>query len=116
MISRSASTLDGRVAVCSGAPQLMASPCQSTGSVGAGADFDRHADQRAVLGPGAVVVLHVAVAEQLVQGEPGVRGALTDAAVGDRRLRVVDAGVLVQLPKLLVAAEGAVLVGRLAPR
>ena len=31
-----------------------------------------HADQRAVLGPRTVVVLHVLLPEDLVQNEPGV--------------------------------------------
>src|SRR5205807_4711239 len=83
---------------------------------GTGPELDRHADQRAVLGPRSVVVLHVGVAEQLVQGEPGVAGALADPAVRDGRLGLVQAGLLVQLPDLVVGLEGAVLVGRLAPR
>ncbi len=37
----------------------------------------------AVLGPGAVVVADLGVAEKLGQHEPGVSGALADAAVGD---------------------------------
>src|SRR2546423_1078863 len=75
--------------------------------VNSSADRDRHR---------VVVVLHVGVAEQLVQREPGVRGTLADPAVGDRRLGLVDAGLLVQLTQLVVVPEGAVLVGRLAPR
>ena len=47
------------------------------------AQLDRHADERAVLGPAAVVVLDVAVAEQLVQHDPGVR--LTARRCGSRR-------------------------------
>src|ERR687893_2333302 len=78
--------------------------------------LDRHADERAVLGPGTVVVLDVLVAEQLAQDEPGVRGALADPAVGDGVLRGVQTGLGVELGQLLVALEGAVLVGRLAPR
>ena len=50
--------------------------------------LDRHGDHVAPLGPGAVVVLHVVLAEQLVQHEPGVRRALADAAVGDDRVAV----------------------------
>ena len=44
-------------------------------------------DQVAPLGPRAVVVLDVVAAEQLVQHEPRVRGALADPAVGDDRRR-----------------------------
>ena len=49
--------------------------------------LDRHVHHVAPLGPRAVVVLHVVVAEQLVQHEPGVGRALADAAVGDDRVR-----------------------------
>src|SRR3954453_7549598 len=60
--------------------------------------LDRHSDHVAPLGPGAVVVLHVALSEQLVQHEPRVRRALADAAVRDDRLVAVDhALALVQL-------------------
>src|SRR5579864_5952592 len=45
--------------------------------------LDRHADRAAPLGPRPVVVLDVGIAEQLLQHEPRVRGALADAAVGD---------------------------------
>ena len=48
------------------------------GKAGLVAERHRDTDQRAVLGPGAVVVLHVRLVEQLVQGEPGVAGPLAD--------------------------------------
>src|SRR3712207_2775104 len=89
---------------CLGAPHM-------SGPLG-----DRDADQGAVLGPRAVVVLHVLVAEQLAEHEPGVARALTDAAVRDGVLALVETGLGVELGQLLVALEGAVLVGRLAPR
>ena len=76
----SRSTPAGSVGVCAGAPHM------------SDVLLDRHADERAVLGPRAVVVLDVLVAEQLVQREPGVAGALADAAVGDGVLAVVQAG------------------------
>src|SRR5262245_54863699 len=47
--------------------------------------FDGDVDEVAPFGPGAVVVLDVVVAEEFVQDEPGVGGALADAAVGDDR-------------------------------
>ena len=47
--------------------------------------LDGDGDHVAPLGPRAVVVLDVVVAEQLVQHEPGVRRALADPAVGDDR-------------------------------
>src|SRR3990170_7787574 len=72
------------------------------------AESNRHADERAVLGPGAVVVLHVLLAEQLLEHEPGVRGALADAAVRDGVLAPVDAGLGVDLLQLVVVAERSV--------
>ena len=64
--------------------------------------LDRDVDQVAPLGPGAVVVLDVVLAEQLVQDEPGVRGALADPAVGDHRLAVLEhAGLGVELAQLV---------------
>jgi hypothetical protein len=45
-----------------------------------------------------------------------VRGALADAAVGDRRPAVVEALLAVELRELLVGAERAVVGGGLAPR
>src|SRR5438445_8636766 len=78
--------------------------------------FDWHTDERAVFGPRAVVVLDVLEAEQLVQREPGVTRALADAAVRDGVLRVVDADLVVELAKVRVRLERAVLVRGLAPR
>ena len=80
------------------------------------AELDRHADERAVLGPRAVVVLDVRLAEQLVQHEPGVRRALADAAVGDGVLAEVDALVARRARAARRRTERAVVVGRLAPR
>ena len=59
-----------------------------------GALLDRHADHAAPLRPRAVVIADVLVPEQVVQHEPGVAGALADAAIGDYRTRTVDALVL----------------------
>src|SRR3954447_1756727 len=78
--------------------------------------LDRDTDERAVLGPRAVVVLHLRLVEQLVQDETRVRRTLADAAVGDGVLAEVDALVLVELLQLVVAAERAVVVRGLAPR
>src|SRR5689334_6982755 len=87
-----------------------------SGLPGLVAEGDRYADQRTPLGPRTVVVLDVLLTEQLVQHEPGVRGALADPAVRDGVLAEVDPGVGVQGLQLVVGAEGAVVVGRLAPR
>src|SRR5579875_1078811 len=94
----------GRVGLCAGAPHM------------SDVLLDRDADERAVLGPRSVVVLDVLLAEQLVQGEPGVARTLPDAAVRDGVLALVEAGFLVQGAQLVVGLERAVLVGRLAPR
>src|SRR5262249_41612841 len=72
-------------------------------------------DHAAPLGPRAVVVLHVLVAEQLLQHEPGVRRALADAAVGDDLFVGRDALAAVELPQLIGRLERPILVGRLAP-
>src|ERR1700691_464434 len=67
-------------------------PHQRLGLVRGGCDFlfDGSAHQVAPLGPGTVVILHVAEAEQILQHEPGVRAALADAAVGDHFFRAVN--------------------------
>src|SRR6266446_2253408 len=43
----------------------------------------RHVDHASPFGPGSVVVSDLVVAEQVFEDEPGVRRALTDAAIGD---------------------------------
>src|SRR5262245_33072923 len=77
--------------------------------------LDRCAHERAVLGPRAVVVLDVRVAEQLLQGEPRVARALADPAVGDDLAVAFDAFALVQGRQLVRAFERPVLVRRLGP-
>src|SRR3954451_8021771 len=103
-VSFSRSTLAGNVSPCLGAEHISTS------------QLDRGAHQGAVFRPTAVVVLDVPVSQQLLQHEPGVRRALTDAAVGDGLLLAVQAGLGVQLGQVLIRLERAVLVGRLAPR
>src|ERR1700757_5101174 len=74
------------------------------------------AEGRAVLGPRTVVVLHIGLAQDLVQHEPGVRRALADPAVRDRVLAEVDARLVpVQGRELVVGLEGAILVRGLGP-
>src|SRR3970040_1216029 len=77
--------------------------------------LDRLADHAAPLRPGAVVVADLRIAEQVLEDEPGVRGALADAAVGDGGLVLGDAGAAVEGGQLLVRLEGAVLVHGLGP-
>src|SRR3954468_9596731 len=79
--------------------------------------LDRHVDEVAPLGPRAVVVLDVALPEQLVQDEPGVRRALADPAVGDDRVAVLDDSLaLIELAEFVGGLECAVLVDGLRPR
>src|SRR5690349_6914601 len=103
-VSFSRSTLAGNVSPCFGAEHISTS------------QLDRGTHQGAVFRPTAVVVLDVLVSQQFLQHEPGVRRALTDTAVGDGFLLAVEARLGVQLGQILVRLEGAVLVGRLAPR
>src|SRR5690606_42001194 len=49
------------------------------------ADLDRRPDHVTPLGPRAIVVLHVLVAEQILEHEPAVAGTLADPAIGDYR-------------------------------
>src|SRR6201997_2804851 len=103
-VSFSRSTPAGSVCPCFGAEHISTS------------QLDRGPHQGAVFRPTAVVVLDVLVSQQLLQHEPRVRRALTDAAVGDGLLLAVQAGLGVQLGQVLIGFECAVLVGRLAPR
>src|SRR5882757_1380039 len=103
-VSFSRSTLAGNVSPCFGAEHISTS------------QLNRDSHKGAVFGPTAVVVLHIRVAEELLEHEPGVRRTLTDPAVGDGLLGAVQTGLGVQLGEIVVGLEGAVLVGRLAPR
>ena len=84
--------------------------------IGQGSAFDRDVDEVAPLGPRAVVVLDVGVAEQLAEDEPGVRAALADAAVGEHLLLGRDALRAVELAQLVGRLERAVVADRLRPR
>src|SRR5207248_900221 len=83
--------------------------------VGAGSAFDRCGDQAPPLGPGAVVVADVGVAEQVIQDEPGVRGALPISAIGDDGLVRCHALRRVQFLQFGGRLEGPVLTHRLRP-
>src|SRR5947209_2393926 len=78
--------------------------------------LDRRADQVAPLGPRAVVVLHVAEPEEILQHEPRVARALADAAIRDHRLVGRDALRAVQRLQLVGALERPIVVARLRPR
>src|SRR3990170_6916146 len=77
--------------------------------------LDGHVDHAAPLGPGAVVVADLGVSQQVLEDEPGVGGALTDAAVGDDLLVGGDALALIEGPQFVDGLEGAVLAYGLAP-
>src|SRR6266516_4987578 len=80
------------------------------------AELDGYPDERPVLGPGPVVVLHVRLPEQFMQHEPRVGAALADPAVGDGVLAEVQARLaLVQRTQFVVRLEGAVVVCGLGP-
>src|SRR5690606_23298542 len=83
---------------------------------GLAAGDDRHAHGAAPLRPRAVVVPDVLEAEEVLQHEPRVAGALTDAAVGDDGVAVLQSGaVAVDGLELFAGLEAAVLGDRLAP-
>src|SRR5260221_89964 len=69
---------------------------------------DGRADQIAPLGPRAVVVAHARVPQQLRQHEPGVRGALADAAVRDNLAVGCDALAAIDRTQLVGGLERAV--------
>src|SRR5262245_29364046 len=66
---------------------------------------DRRADQIAPFGPGAVIILDVLEAEQVLEHEPGVARALADAAVGDDRLGIGFQAGFLQVERLEVVAR-----------
>src|SRR6266487_3935026 len=68
--------------------------------------LDGEADAVAPFGPGAVVVAHPTVAQELVQDEPGVAGALADAAVDDDVLVGGDALATVEGLEVVGGLEG----------
>src|SRR5919112_2628947 len=75
------------------------------------------ADQVAPLGPRAVVVAHVVVAEEVGENEPGVRGALPDPEVRYYVFPPAEAGLaLVDAAQLVGALEGPVLPDGPRPR
>src|SRR5215510_10562495 len=100
-VSFSRSTPAGSVCPCFGAEHISTS------------QLNRGTHQGAVFRPTAVVVLDVLVSQQFLQHEPGVRRALTDTAVRDGFLLAVESCLGVELGKVVVRLEGAVLVGRL---
>src|SRR5467141_3511639 len=78
--------------------------------------FDGRAHQVSPLRPRAVVVPDVLVTEQILQHEPRMRAALTDAAVGDDFLVPSDALAAVELAERVGGLEGAVFSDGLRPR
>src|SRR2546429_5873250 len=78
--------------------------------------LDGDVDEVAPLGPRAVLVLDVLVAEQLAQDEPGVRAPLADPAVRRHLLVRRDALAAVELAQLVRRLERAVVADGLRPR
>src|SRR3989304_3921216 len=99
----------------------MSSPVGEPGTAGAPFPLaiflllDGYVYHAAPLGPGAVVVADLRVAQQVLEDEPRVGGALPDAAVGDDLLVGRDALAFVEGLQLLDGLEGAVLAHGLAP-
>src|SRR6267378_8398313 len=77
--------------------------------------LDRRPHEVAPLRPGAVIVLHVRVAEEVLQDEPGVGRPLPDPAVCDDLLVRRDAFAFVEGLEILSRLERAVLVDGLGP-
>src|SRR4029453_1048796 len=77
--------------------------------------FNGGADQIAPFGPRSVVVLHVLIAQQVLQNEPRMTGAFSNPAVGNPRMVARHAGAVVDLHQLVVALEAPILVARLRP-
>ena len=63
--------------------------------------LNRNVDEVAPLGPRAIVVLDVGLAEQLVKYEPRVGGALADPAVGDDRIASQNSLAAIQFAELV---------------
>ena len=84
---------------------------------GRGRDFllDGRANQVSPLGPGAVVVADVLDAHEVFEDKPGVRAALTDAAVCDDFAVAADAFRAVELLQRVEALECAIFVDGLGP-
>src|SRR5437867_6704347 len=79
--------------------------------------LDGRSDNVAVLGPTAVVILHVVQAKQVFQHKPGVAGALADAAIGDGRFLGIDAFLLkIDRVQILSRFERSVRLHGSAPR
>src|ERR1700674_1057197 len=72
--------------------------------------LDGCTDQVAPFGPRAVVVPHVLDAEQILQHEPRVRTALTDAAVGNDLFVAGDPLGTIQLLERVEGLERAVFI------
>src|SRR5437764_10098688 len=95
---------------------LAPAPADNTMTGVASGLLDGHADQAAPLGPRAVVILDVLIAEQVGEHKPRVAAALANTAVRYHPLVGRDALALVEGAQLLRTFEGAIGVDGLAPR
>src|SRR5947207_2270082 len=72
--------------------------------------LDGCADEAAPLGPGAIIVANVRIAQQIVQHEPGVATALPDEAIDDHLFVGGNAFARIQRAQFLRRSESAVFV------
>ena len=88
--------------------------------VGGGCSFnpslsDWRTDEVSPFGPRAVVVLHIAIADEVFQNEPSMRAAFANAAIGDHFICARDALGLVKLFQSIGKLEGAIFICGLRP-
>src|SRR6266852_6689890 len=77
--------------------------------------LDRSAHEAAPFGPGAIIVAHLWIAQQISQYKPGMRRTLPNATVSDYRLVWGDILACIELAQLLCGLEGAIGIGRRRP-
>src|SRR6516225_10803797 len=70
--------------------------------------LDGDADQAAPFGPGAIVVAHAWIPEQVVQYEPGMTAPLTNATIGNDLFLGSNALPFIQGTQFLRRPEGAI--------
>src|ERR1700691_46844 len=78
--------------------------------------FDRRADQIAPLGPGPIVVNDIVDAQQILQHEPCMAGALAYSAIRNHRLGLDTTLGAVYLLEFVGRLEGSIVIAGFAPR
>src|SRR5260370_943418 len=74
--------------------------------------LDRSAHEAAPFGPGAIIVAHLWIAQQISQYKPGVRRTLPNTTVSDYCLVRGDILACIELAQLPCGFEGAMGIGR----